>query len=185
MRTKTERREWKLLPKGCKNPPLADRSQGWARSSSCSAPNSRASGGEQNRDGERGMRADSYETILAMASACVGQTITSLLRPVCGPGLEAWYAAPCNLASNGLGGVRYYESAGEYPTAKTAGDRADVCPRSRGGGWVVKIAPDGKLTRCEGVSILLSQWPRLAARGRLSRPPDNGGDWVGASADPI
>jgi glucose/arabinose dehydrogenase len=115
--------------------------------------------------------ADSYETICD-AFGMTGNYHEFAFGPVAAPD-GGWFVS-LNVASNGAG-VRH-EMRGEYRERGRAGRMYSAVPWR---GWVVKIAPDGKLTPWAS-GFRSPNGLGFDAAGRLF-VPDNQGDWVGSS----
>jgi len=162
----TETKEWKLFAQGLQDP------LGLIAPKDGEVLVMQRSELTRLRDTDGDGVADSYETICD-AFGMSGNYHEFAFGPVAAPD-GGWYAA-LNLASNGSG-VRY-EVRGEYRERGRAGLMFSAVPWR---GWVVKIAPDGKLTPWAN-GFRSPNGLGLDARGRLF-VSDNGGDWGGASA---
>jgi glucose/arabinose dehydrogenase len=123
------------------------------------------------RDTDADGVADSYETI-ADAFGMTGNYHEFAFGPLAAPE-GGWFVA-LNVASNGAG-VRH-EMRGEFRERGRDGRMYAAVPWR---GWVMKIAPDGKMTPWAS-GFRSPNGLGFDAAGRLF-VPDNQGDWIGTS----
>ncbi len=123
------------------------------------------------RDTDADGVADSYETI-SDGFGMTGNYHEFAFGPLAAPD-GGWFVA-LNVASNGAG-VRH-EMRGEYRERGREGRMYAAVPWR---GWVVKIAPDGKVTPWAS-GFRSPNGLGFDAAGRLFLP-DNQGDWLGTS----